>query len=599
MRSLATRRQNVATSATLGDCGRASSARAVRPVIVETAGIGQSDSEIVDLVDLPVYVMTGEYGAASQLEKIDMLDLADARRAQQVRQARRRGRAARRAQAVAAQPRRLHALRRRGAGLPDDREPLQRPGRDAGGGVARGDARVAQAGAPTPGTCRRVSRAATRSRGRSSPPRASTTWPRSPRTRVASRSASRSSPRSPTRRSSSTAALAALGSDAPGGAPRAARRGLRDARGRAARAAAIVGRAGRGGDSSPQYSYDVRGSAVTGENYRETLSGLAVPKVAVPRLASWGDRLRFLLKENLPGAFPYTAGVYPVPAHGGGSDAHVRRRGDAGAHQPALPLPRGGPGRRAALDRVRLGHALRRGSRPSGPTSTARSATPASRSRRSTTRRSSTPGFDLCAPSTSVSMTINGPAPIILALFLNAAIDQQVERHLRESGRVARRVARVARRPGLPGLPGRAAGGRRRARRSGCSASPATSVVDAETYARIRAETLPPRARHRAGRHPQGGPGAEHLHLLDRVRAADDGRRAGVLHAERGAQLLLRLDLRLPHRRGRGEPDHAARLHARQRLHDRRDYLARGMEIDDFAPNLSFFFSNGMDPEYA
>ncbi|CAA9351660.1 MAG: B12 binding domain / kinase domain / Methylmalonyl-CoA mutase, partial [uncultured Nocardioidaceae bacterium] len=78
------------------------------------------------------------------------------------------------------------------------------------------------------------------------------------------------------------------------------------------------------------------------------------------------------------------------------------------------------------------------------------------------------------------------------------------------------------------------------------------------------------RARHGPGRHPQGGPGPEHLHLLDRVRAADDGRRPGVVHRARGAQLLLGVDQRLPHRRGGGEPHQPARVHARQRVHLRR-----------------------------
>ena len=78
-------------------------------------------------------------------------------------------------------------------------------------------------------------------------------------------------------------------------------------------------------------------------------------------------------------------------------------------------------------------------------------------------------------------------------------------------------------------------------------------------------------AGHGAGRHPQGGPGPEHLHLLHRVRPRDDGRHPGVVRRARGAQLLLRLDLRLPHRRGRREPHQPARLHARQRLHLRRE----------------------------
>ncbi len=130
MRSMATRRQHAATSIVLHDCIDFLKAQAYDLVIVETAGIGQSDSEIVDLVDFPVYVMTSEYGAASQLEKIDMLDFAelvvlnkfDKRGAED---ALRDG-----AQAVEAQPYRVPAGRREGAGLPDHRQPVQRSGRD-------------------------------------------------------------------------------------------------------------------------------------------------------------------------------------------------------------------------------------------------------------------------------------------------------------------------------------------------------------------------------------------------------------------------------------------------------------------------------------
>ena len=130
----------------------------------------------------------------------------------------------------------------------------------------------------------------------------------------------------------------------------------------------------------------------------------------------------------------------------------------------------------------------------------------------------------------SVSMTINGPAPTVLAFFLNTAIDQQVDAFRERAG---------------PRADGR---GARRARG-------------------VRPRQ---RARHRAGRHPQGGPGPEHLPVLHRVLPADDGRHPGVVHRAAGAQLLLGVDLRLPHRRGRGEPHQPARVHARQRLHLRR-----------------------------
>ena len=179
-------------------------------------------------------------------------------------------------------------------------------------------------------------------------------------------------------------------------------------------------------------------------------------------------------------------------------------------------------------------------------------------------------GFDLCDPKTSVSMTINGPAPTVLAFFLNAAIDQQVEKHLRERGELEARARALAAR-GLPRYAGALpdghnglglgllgiAGDRSRRRRRPTRAS--------------AADVLATRARHGAGRHPQGRPGAEHLHLLHRVRAQADGRRAGSTSSRTRAQLLLGVDLRLSHRRGRREPDHAARVHARQRLHVRRE----------------------------
>ena len=139
-------------------------------------------------------------------------------------------------------------------------------------------------------------------------------------------------------------------------------------------------------------------------------------------------------------------------------------------------------------------------------------------------------GFDLCDPMTSVSMTVNGPAPILLAMFFNTAIRQQIEKF-------------------------RSAKGASRSRR-GERRDPRLHPADG--------------ARHGPGRHSQGRPGAEHLHLLHRVRAAHDGGHPAVLHRPAGAQLLLGLHQRLPHRRGRRQPDQPARLYPGQRLHLRR-----------------------------
>ena len=209
-------------------------------------------------------------------------------------------------------------------------------------------------------------------------------------------------------------------------------------------------------------------------------------------------------------------------------------------------------------------------------------------------------GFDLCDPSTSVSMTINGPAPMILAFFMNAAIDQQVEKHLKATGQWEAAQGKIE----------AYFAGRERPRYAGALPEgndglglgllgiSGDQVVDAETYAAIKARDARHRARYRAGRHPEGGPGAEHLHLqtefamkmmgdVQEFFIANDVRNfysvsiSGYHIAEAGANPISQLAFTLSN--GFTIVEY---------------YLARGMQIDDFAPNLSFFFSNGMDPEY-
>ena len=145
-------------------------------------------------------------------------------------------------------------------------------------------------------------------------------------------------------------------------------------------------------------------------------------------------------------------------------------------------------------------------------------------------------GFDLCRPTTSVSMTINGPAPTILAMFLNTAIDQQLDKFRDENGREP-------------------------------------DDDEREELARLGARQ---RARHRAGRHPQGRPGPEHLHLLHRVLARGDGRHPGVLR--RSTRCATSTRCRSPaitSPRPGANPISPARVHARQRLHLRREPTSR------------------------
>jgi methylmalonyl-CoA mutase len=210
-------------------------------------------------------------------------------------------------------------------------------------------------------------------------------------------------------------------------------------------------------------------------------------------------------------------------------------------------------------------------------------------------------GFDLCAPTTSVSMTINGPAPMILAMFMNAAIDQQVEKHLRETGQwpTAQRTIDAL----LAGKPRPTYAGELPSGNDGLGLGllgvTGDQVVDADTYARIAADTL---------KSVRGTVQADILkedqaqntcifstefalrmmgdiqqYFVDQqVRNFYSVSISGYHIAEAGANPISQLAFTLAN--GFTIVEY---------------YLARGMRVDDFAPNLSFFFSNGMDPEYA
>ncbi len=125
-------------------------------------------------------------------------------------------------------------------------------------------------------------------------------------------------------------------------------------------------------------------------------------------------------------------------------------------------------------------------------------------------------------------------------------------------------------------------------------------LLDSADYERAARRGAVARARHGAGRHPQGRPGAEHLHLLDRIRAAHDGRRAAVLQRERTCSNFYSVSISGYHIAEAGaNPVTQLAFTLANGFTIVEYYLARGMKIDDFAPNLSFFFSNGMDAEYA
>jgi isobutyryl-CoA mutase len=347
------------------------------------------------------------------------------------------------------------------------------------------------------------------------------------------------------------------------------------------------------------HEYQVRGKTIRVENYRESLSHQKIPKIAAPTYKSWGELLTFLRQGEPARHYPYTGGVYPYRRTGedpirmfageGTPERTNRRFHYLSSGQPAARLS-------TAFDSVTL-----YGEDPAErPDIYGKIGNSGVNIATLDDMKKLYSGFDLCAPTTSVSMTINGPAPIILAMFMNTAIDQQVEKYLRADDarwdEAQRRSTRFFEGRTRPEYAANCRGQRRP--RPGPARHHRRPAGRRRHLRAHQGRDAGHRARHRAGRHPQGGPGAEHLHLQHRVRAAHDGRHPAVLRRPQGAQLLLGVDLRLPHRRGRGEPDQPARLHAVNGFTIVEYYLARGMKIDDFAPNLSFFFSNGMDPEY-
>jgi methylmalonyl-CoA mutase len=623
MRSLATRRQNLATSAVLADVIALYRASGFDLVLVETAGIGQSDTEIVDLVDLSLYVMTAEYGAASQLEKIDMLDFADMI---VLNKFEKRG-ADDALRDVRKQWRRNHPDQFK---LPDADLPVfptiasrfNDPGvnrlflalcaklRAQGAQrFAIGDGPLAHA--PTEFRTREPLVPAARvrylaeiaGRGREVRER--------DEARVAAAQRAHGlyvslqalgDPRLP-----APFARAANGADS-GVADalttvRAAYNTALDEIGAESVAALAAWPARAQGVNAPEYAYQVRGREVRGANYTESLSRSRLPKIAAPRFDGWGETLRFLQAENLPGAFPYTGGVYPYRREeedptrmfaGEGAPERTNRRFHylASGHE-ATRLS-------TAFDSTTL-----YGEDPDlRPDIFGRTGNSGVSIATLDDMKKLYSGFDLCKPSTSVSMTINGPAPMILAMYMNTAIDQRVETFLRTEGRWPKVEAAIAAlggdRPRYSGdlPPGHGGDGLGLLGVSGRELVE-RGLLSADEYARVRAEALT-RVRGTVQADILKEDQAQNtcifstefaLRMMGDVQQffSDNGVKnfysvsiSGYHIAEAGANPITQLAFTLAN--GFTIVEY---------------YLARGMKIDDFAPNLSFFFSNGMDAEYA
>ncbi|WP_375476412.1 fused isobutyryl-CoA mutase/GTPase IcmF [uncultured Jatrophihabitans sp.] len=566
-RSLATRGSSAEVPAYLPTMIAACKAAGYDLVIVETPGIGQGDSAVTDVVDLSLYVMTAEFGAASQLEKIDMLDFADV---VAINKFERRGSEDARRDVARQLVRNKAAFGLSWEDMPvfgtsaasfndDGVTALYQHLRD----------QLAQQGLPVqePLLAPVAGRASTTAHAALPPERvrylseisgAVRDYHRSTQTQVelARRSALPGL---------AEEALAAQGSDAIPASELATTRRLLAAAAAAAEeqmdrwtlAALREWPAVVESYSGEEQVAHVGDREVRTPLRRTTLSGNAVSRVALPRTTDAGELVRFLRAENLPGRFPFTAGVFPFKRDGEDPARMFAGEGDAfRTNRRFHLLSEGQPANRlsTAFDSVTL-YGRDPGERPDiyGKVGTSGVSIATLEDMKALYA-----GFDLCAPNTSVSMTINGPAPTILAFFLNAAIDQQLDVFAEREGRppTAEEAAEVRARV-LSSVRGTVQADILKE-----DQGQNTCIFSTEFSLRMMADI------------------AEWF-IDHQVRNFYSVSISGYHIAEAGANPISQLAFTLANGFTYVE-----------------SYLARGMGIDDFAPNLSFFFSNGMDAEY-
>ncbi|MEU9342731.1 fused isobutyryl-CoA mutase/GTPase IcmF [Streptomyces sp. NPDC048278] len=291
---------------------------------------------------------------------------------------------------------------------------------------------------------------------------------------------------------------------------------------------------------------------------RESLSGSRIPRVALPRFTDHGELVRFWRAENLPGQFPFTAGVFLFKRDGEDPARMFAGEGDPfRTNRRFQLLSEGQPATRlsTAFDSVTL-YGRDPGERPDiyGKVGTSGVSVATLDD-----MKALYDGFDLLAPTTSVSMTINGPAPTILAFFLNAAVDQHIEKFRNAEGREPSPEEAVE-------LRARALGTVRGTVQADIlkeDQGQNTCLFSTEFSLRMMADV-------------------QEWFIAHQVRNFYSVSISGYHIAEAGANPISQLAFTLANGFTYVEA-----------------YLARGMDIDDFAPNLSFFFSNGMDPEYS
>ena len=558
MRSLATRDTGTELSAALPEVLAACKVSGFDLIVVETSGIGQGESAIVPLVDSSLYVMTPEFGAASQLEKIDMLDFADCvainkfdRKGSEdalrdVRKQYQRNR-----ERFADAPENMPVFGTMASRFNDD------------GVTALYQAllpRLQEAGLKLgEGKLPRVAvKASSLGRAIVPPERVRYLAEISETLRAFHRDVARQARIARERQSLrvSRDLFADDGRDL-GGFDRLI--AMKDAELSPA-AAKLLQLWPKTQElyAQPEYVVKIRDREIRTNLTHESLSGTRIRKVSLPRFEDDGEILRFLLQENLPGSFPFTAGVFAFKREGEDPTRMFAGEGDAfRTNQRFKRLSEGMPAHRlsTAFDSVTL-YGWDPDPRPDIYGKVGNSGVSIATL---DDLKALYSGFDLCSPTTSVSMTINGPAPMILAMYMNAAIDQQLEKFQRDNGRdpTADECQKMR----------------------AWTLSTVRGTVQADILKEDQGQNTCIFSTEFALK--MMGDIQEYF-VHHKVQNFYSVSISGYHIAEAGANPISQLAFTLANGFTYVE-----------------SYLARGMHVDDFAPSLSFFFSNGMDPEYS
>ena len=559
MRSLATRDAGSEISQALPDVIAACKAAAFDLVIVETSGIGQGDAAIVPHVDLSLYVMTPEFGAASQLEKIDMLDFADF---VAINKFDRKGAQDAWRDVAKQVQRNREQWHARTDEMPVYGTQASRFNDDGVTMLYQGlVASLAERGLNVgPGVLPRLAGRISSGQNVIVPPARNrylaelADTVRAYHRRVAEQSRLA---RERQQLRAAGAMLKSSNSDADGQALELLAAERDASLGSVERKLLAMWPQMQAAYSGDEYVVRIRDKEIRTGLVTTTLSGTKIRKVVLPRFEDEGEILKWLMRENVPGSFPYTAGVFAFKREGEDPTRMFAGEGDAFRTNRRFKLVSEGMDAKrlsTAFDSVTL-YGEDPHERPDIYGKVGNSGVSIATL---DDMKVLYEGFDLTSPSTSVSMTINGPAPTILAMFMNTAIDQNLDKFRADNQR----------------------------------------EPTADEEAKIRAWVL------------QNVRGTVQADILKE----DQGQNTCIFSTEFSLKVMGDIQEYFVHHQVRNfysvsiSGYHIAEAGANpisqlaftlsNGFTFVEAYLARGMHIDDFAPNLSFFFSNGMDPEY-